>query len=263
MIFHYFKNSVEIATLAIFFYYFSLWLKKDEEKNLVWYFYAYCFLFLGSWYTNLFVLNCFILYTGPLIAMLLIIIHQDILQRNFISQKKKISPEKNKEYIEELIRASLAILNTNKNFYCVLEQSAELKPFIKTDFYLQTQLSQPVISYLVESDHFDETKFIWCCSQGKVTAVNGQWKIHHTSTVQDLPPSATQWKEDAILITTKTDACVIKGHAATRSFELVIKGKVHDQLSVHQLLQLLKIQISSPLSGEKIYEQSHKRMLNT
>lgn len=256
------KNGFEIATLATFFYYFSLWLKKDKEKNLVWYFYSYYFLFLGSWYLHFNVLNYFMLYTSPLICMLLVIVHQDILQRNFISIKKDAPASKSQEYLEQLLRTALSTLNRNKNFTCILEHQYDLKPFITSDFYLKADLTQECLSYLIESPHFDENKYLWCNTQGYIVALNTQWKIHQTQTLAEIPYSETQWKEDAILITSKTDAAVIKGNPTTRLFDLVIKGQVHEKLSAHHLLQLLKMQIVQlPLLGEKTYEQSHKRIV--
>lgn len=262
MLFTYLKNSLEIATLATFFYYFSLWLKKDKEKNLVWYFYSYYFLFIGSWYLHFNVLNYFILYTSPLICMLLVIVHQDILQRNFISIKKEAPVTKGQEYLEQLLRTALSTLNKNKNFTCILEHIYDLKPFIKSDFYLKADLTQECLSYLIENPSFDEHKFVWCSTQGYIIAINTQWKIHQTQALPEIHYSEMQWKEDAILITSKTDAAVIKGNPTTRLFDLVIKGQVHEKLSAHQMLQLLKIQIvQSPLLGEKAYEQTHKRIV--
>lgn len=263
MILMYFKTGIEIITLSSFFYYFSLWLKKDTEKNLIWYFYGYCLLFLGSWTLNFSVINSFMLYTCPLMCMLLVIIHQDILQRNFISIKKEITPTNNPEYMEELVRSALAALNKSKNFYCVLEHTWDIKPFIKSDFLLHADLKQECISFLIESPTFDENKFIWCSTQGYVVAINAHWKIHRSQPTHALPPTATQWKEDAILITSKTDACVIKGNTTTRLFDIITRGKIHEQIPAHQLVQLLKMQvIQSPLLGEKLHESSHKRIIN-
>lgn len=259
MIITYFKSGIEIVTLSSVFYYFSVWLKQDTEKNLLGYFYTYCLLFLGSWYFNLSVINSFMLYTCPLAGILLVIIHQDILQRNFISLKNEnIIPHKNHEYTEELLRAALATMNKNKHFYCVLEHTDDIKPFITADFILKADLKQECISYLIESNCFDENKFLWCSTQGTVNAINAQWKIHQTNSLRPFPSIPSQWKEDALLITSKTDACVIKGNPATRLFEIVTRGKLYEHLSAHQIIPLLKMQlIHSPVSGEKKYEQQN------
>lgn len=263
MILSFLKNSAEIITLSSFFYYFSSWLKKDKEKNLIWYFYSYCFLFFGSWYLELFVINTFMVYTGPLIFLLVVIIHQDILQRNFISMKKTIPTTKNSEYVEELIRAGLNTLNKNKTFYCVLEHSYELKPFIAADFFLKADINQTYLSYLIDNPHFDQKKFIWCSTRGYVLATNAHWKIHQTQSPVELSFRQNQWKEDALLITAKTDAYVIKGNPSSRLFDLVSNGKIHEQLSAPQIVQLLKkYLIQSPLTGEKVYESSHQKIIN-
>lgn len=263
MLLAYLKNSIEIIILSSFFYYFSLWLKKDKEKNLIWYFYSYCFLFFGSWYCNFYAINIFMLYTCPLMCLILLIIHQDILQRNFISLKKDTVASKNNDYLEQLLRAGLATLNKNKTFYCVIEQSCEIKPFVKTDLLLKADLTQEHIAYLIESASFDEKKFLWCSSLGYIIAINAEWRIHQTHAPLEASSIQNHWKEDAILMTSKTDAYVIKGNPNTRLFDLVAQGKIHEQLSAHQVLQTLKMHIVQlPITGEKIYESSHKKIIN-
>lgn len=264
MLLTYIKNSIEILLLASCFYYFSVWLKKDKEKNLVWYFYCYFFLFITTWYTNLCTLNAFMIYTSPFVAILFVIVHQQILQRNFISIKKEKIPTTNhQDALEEVVRAALSSLNKNKHFYCILEHLSDLRPFIKADFLLKAELKQESISYIIDSKSFDEHKFVWCTTQGQLLAVNTQWKIHQTQAHSEIQTMSNQWKEDAILITSKTDACVIQGNPETRLFELVVNGKLHEKISVHQLLQLLTMQINqSSLPGEKNYESNHKRVYN-
>lgn len=264
MLFAYLKSSIEIIMLMAFFYYFSLWLKRDKEKNLVWYFYGYYFLFIVTWYGNLNALNAFILYSFPLASILFIIVHQEILQRNFISLKKEAPVAiNNQDHLEELLRVALSTLNKNKNFSCILEHTSDLKPFIKTDFSFKAELKQECLSYLIDSKTFDEHKYIWCSWQGYLIAVNAQWRIHQAQPLPELSSCNNQWKEDALLITSKTDACVIKGNPTTRLFDLIARGKLHEKLSAHQMLQLLRIQIiPSPLVGEKVYEQDHKRSYN-
>lgn len=259
MIFIYLKNCVEIGALSSFFYVISLWLKKDTDKNLLGYFYLYLIAFLVSWHMNLLVISSFMLYTSPLILIIFTIFHQDILQRNFISMKKEAPKTKNHEYLEELLRAALATLNANKNFYAVIAYQSDIKPFVTYNFLLNADISQECISYITSSDHFDENKFLWCSHYGQLIALNAQWKFHTTSHSPAAAHKPGQWKEDAILITSKTDACVINGNPTTRLFDLVARGKLYEQLSSHQLLQMLKMQFTqSPLIGDKIYESSQR-----
>ena len=157
-------------------------------------------MFLGTWYLNLGVLNSFLLYTFPLVGTLFIIIHQEILQRNFISIKKEAPLTKNShEYLEELLRIALAILNKNKNFYCILEHQSDLRPLIKNDFFLKAELKQDCLSYITDSQSFDEHKFLWCSTQGYLVAVNSQWKMHQTTSLQEISYSQNEWKRKCYL----------------------------------------------------------------
>lgn len=255
MIIYYFKSGIEIFCLSTFFYWFSLWLKKDSKKNLVWYFYSYCFVFLLAELTSLSVVHSFMLYATPLVLIILVIVHEDLLQRNFISlQKNTDTILNNSTTLDEIVRAALYAFNKNKNFLLILENRSDLTSFIQTDHVFNADLNQSSLIILMESNIFDDGKYLWCTTNGKIKAINAQWKIHKSEVNAALVDS-NHWKHDALLITTKMDTSVIRGDAQSRLFDLIISGKIQERLSAHQLLQLIRMHTSTVyLKGEKKHE---------
>lgn len=262
MMLYYLKSGIEIFCLSTFFYWFSLWLKKDTKKNLVWYFYAYYFAFLITEFSSLSVLHSCMLYATPLVLIMLVIIHEDLLQRNFIALQKNIEKIQNDgTTLDEIVRAALYAFNKNKNFLLVLENRSELSSYIQTDYLINADLNQASFIVLMESSFFDTNKYIWCSVNGKIKSINSSWKIQiHTIQADSSSVDHTNWKHDALLITSKMDTAIIRGDAQSRLFDLIISGKIQEKLSAHQLLQLIRIHSCNHQSfkGEIKYENRNK-----
>ncbi len=256
MILSIFKSFVEVLTLSSFFYWLSVWLARDTQKNLLWYFYGYCLFFLLSYGLNITVIATSLLYISPLLFILMIIIHQDILQKNFVSFQKKLPAQApSQEWVEELARSALYALNKNKTFLCIIEHTMDIKPFLKLEYAFATPLNTNLLNFLLESSLFDENRAIVCDTQGKLLGVNGAWKIHQAHSADH--------KNDALLITGKLDAIVIKGNPQTRTFDLTSGGIIQEKLSSHHLIHTIKMRIGGTTSipGDT-YEYHTKTSVN-
>lgn len=271
MMLNYLKNGIEILILTSFFYWFSRWLKKDKKKNLVWYFYSYCLLLLVCHVTGLSIVFSFMLYAAPLLFVSLIIIHEDILQRNFITMKK--DTEKliaDTTPLDEIIRAALYAFNKNKNFLVVLEDRCQIAHFIHTDYLINADFSPATLIFFIESSLFDENKYIWCSTDAKIKGMNVSLTIQNFATDSDTDlDRKTQWKHDALLITSKTDTVIIHGHAESRLFDLVIGGKIQEKISAAQLLTLIrthgpqKVILKGDIEHEKRIKTSYQHQQNS
>ena len=253
------KDALEIGFFSLIVYIFSLWLKNDTRNNLLVYFYGYCAVVAFSSLLHLPIITAFLLYTSPLALILFIIFHQETLQRNFITlRKSEISLEHSGDWLEDLIRTNLYAINANKQMICIIEHQTSLKPFLETPFLCDSPVQQKMLIVLLESNGFDCNKMVWCTSHGKLMGINAQWNIHVDSTwqaqsVKELP----EWQQDALLMTMKTDAIIFKSDPAKRSFDVVVKGIVHQDLSAAQTLAFIKKQLSHAplLKGDLSHEQ--------
>lgn len=264
------KDALEIIFFTSVFYLFCVWLKKDKSHNLLVYFFGYCSIFCCAVLLNLATIVTFLLYATPIVLILFIIFHQELLQRNFITlTQMPITSVDVTDWHEQLIRASLHAINNNKQLICVIEHRADLAPFLYAPIILNSPLAQNLVTLVIDSTGFDQKKILWCNTQGKLLGINGEWQItaHQTWQTQSVHELPT-WKQDALLMTLKTDTIIYKADPSKRAFDVIIKGMAYENLAAHQTLLLLKkhVAVSSSAKGDssndRIIQKHHPQQPN-
>jgi len=257
--FFYWRNTIEILFFTLLIYYFSVWLKKDRHKNLLPYFYGYCFLALFSHVTQLTTMSYFLFLFAPVATMLFITIHQKTLQKNFVALKN-ITPAKRilGQWPEVLIRSCLVALNDNKEIQCVIENKDSLEDFIESPLILHANMDQTLLHILQESDIFNQHQMIWLNTQGKLVGLNTTIK---EDIILDLTneesPNIHSWKENAILLSSKTDSLFLRILPTKRTFDLVFNGKLVDNINANNALHILQKYATTqllPVTGDVINE---------
>ena len=267
--FFYWRNTLEILFFVIIIYYFSLWLKKDRQKNLLPYFYVYCFLTLFSYTAQLTTISYFLFLFAPVALMLFALVHQEILQRNFIALSN-IVPETHvqSQWPETLIRSCLVAINNNKKIYCVIEKKDSLQDFIDSELTIHSNLDQTLFKILQESDIFDEKKMIWLNTHGKIIGINASCK---KNIIQDFTntdeKNITTCKQNALLLSLKTDALFFRITPYKRTFDIIFNGKVIDNVKASNALNIIKkyalskffVKEASLAKGEITHEANVKK----
>lgn len=254
---NYLKNMIEIVFFSGIIYLFSLWLKQDKRHNLLLWFYGYCLIFLTAHLVNLSTMSVFLLYCAPFALILFVLFHQETLQRNFVSLRNNHYSLDHypSEWLENLIRVSLTAMNNNRSLYIIIENNANLKPFLKSSYILNSPLSMELLLLLSESNYFDQQKIIWCTSHGKLIAINAEW--------QSLPedPTKISWQQEALFMTLKTDTIIVKVNHSDRTFDIVLKGTFFQAVSIQQVIPFIKKHLAlltNPLQKGTFNDQSHK-----
>ncbi len=233
------RDIIEIMFFTSLFYYLMRWLAKDYTKNLLPYFYGYCFIAIAAYTIQLTIISYFLFLYAPAIIMLFIIMHQDILQRNLIALKN-IQPAQvtNHDWLDILFRGCLVMVNKNKPVICVIECTDNLDDFIKTPFLINADLQQGILELLLESQAYDPSKLIWVTTQGKLRGINANWQpsYYMAKTIQ---PS-TAWQQDSFVYSQQTDAFVFYTDPLTHTFTIIVHGKCFEKISPHHTLQLIK-----------------------
>lgn len=262
-LFSYIKDVIEIIFFTNVIYFFSLWLKKDTSHNLLIYFFSYCAMFCFATLLNLATVVTFLIYSAPIVLLLFIIFHQELLQRNFITlTNTPIASFDIADWPEQLIRACLHAINNNKELICVIEHRADLRPFLKTPLLFNSPLAQNLLTLLIDSNGFDQQKVLWCNAQGKLVGINGEWQITANETWQSaIVNTLPAWKQDALLMTLKTDTLIFRVDPSKRAFDVIIKGANYENLAAHQTLLLLKKHLALPSSYKG--DPSHDRFTQT
>lgn len=253
---YFLKQAIEILFFSSIVYVFSMWLKNDKRTNLLLYFYAYFVIFLGAYFLDLTTISLFLLYSSPIALLLFILFHQEILQKNFITltKTKGTNQAQTEQWLEKIIRICLHHMNNNSSLYIVIENQSDLKPFIMSNYLLNSSISLELLSLVTESTHFDSKKIIWCNSNGSLVGVNSSWHLSSDQQPQNAIPS---WQQEALLMTLKTDTIVFKVNSTKRSFEVVLNGTLFDSISASQIVSFIKKYLHSSQENIQKGELNH------
>ncbi len=228
------KDFVEILIISGGLYYFSLWLKADKQKPLLFSFYGYCLIFFTTHYTNLTVINTLLIGLFPVTILSSILMHQTTLQKNFISLYK-IRPTEtssNRNWIDTLMQVSLIALSNNKRFYCIIERNDPLETIIQTPIALSSILTEELFTLFMHSNQFDPYKFLWMNNQGIIKGINNSWKKNSVETwlAQEVQEQE-ELIQDALFFSTKSDLLFICADPITRTFKIIHNGSLQENIS--------------------------------
>jgi hypothetical protein len=236
------KDIAEVMLFSSAVYYFSSWLRQDQQKPLLLTFYSYCTLLTVCHAARLNTAGSALLIFAPVILVIFVVLHQDILQRNFVTLHN-ITPARNvwQEWTEILIRSCLVAVSDNKALSCIIEKKNALDDLLTTPYTFKCKLSEGLLDLVINSNGFDASKIIWLQDNGTLLAVNSSWKKSSVDTwlakeVKEQEP----WLQDALFFTSKTDALYFKINPQTRTFTLVAQGKVLEQVSAHAALKTIR-----------------------
>jgi len=239
--FFYWRNALEVLFFTLIIYYFSLWLKKDRQKNLLPYFYGYCFLVFISTYAQLTTINYFLFLFAPVAIMLFIVLHQTTLQRNFVALKH-ITPAKNasSNWQHDIIRSFLFAINNNKTIHCVIENSDSLEDFIHSPLILNANIKQGLIHILQDSSTFDPQKMIWINTSGQLVGINATWKEAIFQAFDEYKEQQiSPWEQSALLLSSKTDTLFLRITPTKRSFDIIFNGKIIHNIDSNNALKII------------------------
>ncbi|MFI5332492.1 MAG: hypothetical protein ACHQVS_00120 [Candidatus Babeliales bacterium] len=255
------RDAVEIALLALIVYYLSLWLKKDRQKNLLFYFYGYCISIAAAYLLHLTTISHLLVVCSPLIIMLFVLIHQETLQKNFVALRT-ITPARQTrtEWLDSMMQTVVTTMNNHTNIICVIERSQALDDLIYTPLPLRADISQGALSVFLTSQLFDATTMLWLNTEGMILGINTTFK---TMPGELIPTdTAPTWKHEAIFFTTKTDALLFKTNAEQRTLDIIVHGKEYGSLTTRAALHLLKKYTGSSTSETQGVTHDHEHTKN-
>lgn len=237
------KDCIEILFFTSLIYYCMRWLNKDRQKSLILYFYCYCFLMFGSYIFSLSSMSVFLVHCFPVIFTLFIIVHQELLQRNFIALhaiSAKTTEQSATAWPEMLMRSVLTLLHKQQEIVCVIEQQQSLSSFINAPFMLHAPLQQGMLEALLEGKFSQETNsFVWMNNHGIIQSIESSW-IPHEKIVENQHERAQEWLQEALLFTSKTDALILKATVASRTFTCITQGRLREGLTADHMVRILQ-----------------------
>lgn len=251
-----FLDFIEISLMSFFCYLLLNWLNIDKQNNLLYYFYAYCGIYCAALLFQMEAINYLLINFLPVISVLFIIIHQERLQKNFISFKKIDYTEKNTHWFDEFTRTCLNLLNSKKEILFVIERQDNIKQLINTSCTFFADFKKDIFDIIIEKHNNSYDNIIWINQEGKIVAINCSWNLNiEEFWIDEQTQALYKWKQDAIYISSKTDAIILKINTLTRTFDIIMANKILENLSAQQLFSILernllnlnKKEINSPI----------------
>jgi len=251
------RDVVEIVFFSLIVYGLQLWLSHDTQKPLLGYWYTYCGLWIGASFLNLSTITLALLVLLPAAITLFVLIHQRTLQKNYLSLRtvhaQYPSPD---NWLDVLMQTALININRNTSLYAVIEHQDSLETMLTTPLPLHAILKKELLVLLLDSITLDNEKYVWVTTQGLIRGINATWSSH-TDAI-NTPKSLSEWQQDALFFTALTDAIVLHANCADRTFTIVAKGTIVENMTAHNAQRYIKhhyLPISCPSAnkGETIH----------
>lgn len=234
------KDVIEIFCFASIFYFFSIWLKQDRQKPLLFYFYGTCTLLITTHLADLPTISNAIISLCPALIMLFILVHQKSLQKNFVTLKN-ITPAQNLNlnWLEILLRSCIISANNKKNIYCLIESHDQLNELVHAPFEIKAKLQPELLDVLLSSPSYEQNKMIWLSNTGMLLGINTKWQqVDHTSDHDS--DSLDNWEKKCILSTSKTDALAFRLNSLTKNFDIITEGLLIEKVPIDQAIKLMR-----------------------
>lgn len=233
------KDLVEIIFFSFMVYGLQVWLSYDIHKPLLGYWYGYCALWMFSYCVQLTTLTCALSMAFPAFLIMFILIHQRTLQKNYVAiQSFSSGPTVHENWLDQLLKTALVLMNMNKPFWCIIQHTESLKTMVHTDVPLDAAITKSMLMILLEHTSLTAEKCLWITTKGAICGINASWSCEADATVVDgikLP-----WQQDAVFFTGLTDALMLFVDPVSRSCTLIVSGTVIEHLTVQEVALYIK-----------------------
>jgi DNA integrity scanning protein DisA with diadenylate cyclase activity len=258
------RDILEIFFLSSMVYALIRWLAQDVQKNILFWFYSYAALLFGTYYLNLQIIHMTLFVTSPVALMLFILLHQQTLQKNFITLTSlSTKAHATNHWLEELIQASLYALNKNREVFCIIERTDALDQFLSANSIFNATITRELLELLIEKIDHNGPIVLWVTHAGKLHAINPTWNatVDEIWVTEDVK-ALHKWKQDALFMTHKSDALMFALSPTTRLCTLITEGKIVPDLSAHHAFALLKNYCSLQSKQGDQHVTSHTQQLS-
>jgi hypothetical protein len=257
---YFWTDLLEISVMSSFFYFLSRWLARDTTHKLIVPWYSYCTLLVATYFFQCTTLNFLLLFFAPAIAMLFMLAHQEMLQKNFIPFKK-ITPAmvvSARMWIDTLFQLSLYARSHNKIITFIIEKNDPLDAYLNKALSVNTQLESALVKHIIESIHYDDTRLIWITNTGFVRALGAHFSLPLEQAYVDKQYAHNiPWLAHAIACTKKSDALIV--HTNTNDTCLIICQGAIIELTAPQAHAFIKQYLGVPVTkkGDSLHDYAY------
>ena len=229
------QDVVEILFFATIIYFIIRWLAEDKTKNLIYYFYGICVLFVASYLLNLQTIETFLWSFLPVIMLFFIVMHQKTLQANFISLAKVTNFSSPTEtWYTEVLRACKNI-QSKKPLAFIIEKKQSLSGVVIPTYTMQAPIQNALIPWLLSCTK-EPICYFWIDHMGYIKGIGTQG----------------EYLDKLFSILEHTDAVIL--YSVENNLSFYLAEKKYEQLSTAHALQFLENQLKTDKKGLKAHE---------
>ncbi len=257
-------DFIEIFSLFCGIYFIFRWLAASNT-NLIEIAYGYILLISLSSFFDLYALKDFLFMSFPVGAVLMIIFHQHHLQRNFVTARNDTKNSQSyaiaENWLDSLMRALFRVATTQEGIrLCIIEKNSSLSGVLGADISLHLPCTYDLLM-AIQTFHKNSSRYVWVKSSGILVAVDAYYSAFYEEYDGESGwgIDLETWKQEALLLTIKTDAVVMAVNGFTRRCTLIHEGKIIDDVGVAAALRFIKQKIEiSPLKGREHEKRTQK-----
>lgn len=222
-------DIIEILFFATIIYFFSRWLAQDCLQLVLW-FYGYCGIAFAASLLHAETMYIVMFTYGPVVVMLCMLMHQKMLQKNFITFKQTpLPPHHQQDWIALLMHLMLHTQKARKILHIIIEREQHLALLINAPFILNNAINAHYLNIILESPLYDQQKLLWLNRHGTLISFNCTFHEEQTNSLI----------ERARIITQKTDALFI-ACCPLKDFTFITQEIMLEHGKAPRILQLLK-----------------------
>lgn len=244
------RDIVEISFFSLIVYGIQLWLCQDNQKPLLGYWYGYCGMWVVAYFLNFSTIACALCMFLPAAITIFVLIHQRTLQKNYVMLQSITSLQiNNDDWLDQVMKTALSIINSNKPFWCIIEHKDSLKTMVKTDLVVDATVTKAMLSLLLENITLSHKKCLWITTQGTICGINATWSCPADAIFVDT--IGLEWQQDAIFFTGLTDALMLYVDPCKRTCTIAAEGRIVENITAQEAYSYIKKHQRKPNVSKK------------
>jgi DNA integrity scanning protein DisA with diadenylate cyclase activity len=258
------RDVLEILLFSGGIYLITRWLSQDTQKKLAFYFFVGCTTVFAAELFNLPTITSFLMLYWPGLLLLVVVVHQRVLQKNLIFLKNVPAQQTYCiDWIETIIRASFVAASKNKEVVVIIEHNDSLKEHISCPTELTTTLQEPLLSILLESTAFSSGNGILVNTQGTLLGINIIWPAQHQKDPGvGAVKALSDWQDHCITLSSHADCIILRLSLERRTFDVIAQGAlVQDSpadTTIHIIKQWIKQNHTHIKKGVHYHEKNNQ-----
>ncbi len=220
---HMWHDLTEIIGISTLFYAANQYLGIYISKYL----YAYILtLAIAHWF-QLSTIIVFLTLASPVVCIILILLHQDQLQRNLIAYKRATTSSTSIN-LESLIQQTISAQHHRKSLIWIIEHTDSLENFLSTQSRLNAPLSETLLHFIISSITHHATT-LWISRNGTLISHQATWNNQTSSFITE-----------SLAYSLQLDCFICIPHIETISYTVIVHGEQYACTTIDQVISLLK-----------------------